>query len=121
MFESEFKSERVIRNFQSLILTSFFRNFRKVWNRTNSKFSVILKCSETPVFDPKTLFLPQRQGFFYSKTGNYFQTYFQTIFTKFLRVQKDQIFPKNFRTLITELFRNSRKQKVQKILSFAGP
>jgi hypothetical protein len=45
-------------------------------------------------------FLTQKQGFFDPKTGNYFQT----IFTKFLRVQKDQIFPKNFRTLKTKLF-----------------
>jgi len=55
MFESEFESERLFRNFQSSILTSFFRNFRKVWNRTNSEYSVNSECSETPVFDPNLL------------------------------------------------------------------
>ncbi len=94
-------------NFRSSILTSIFHNFRKVWNRPNSEYSVNSKCSETPVFDPKTLVFAW--------------AYFWTIFTKFLRVQKTLIFLKNFQTLVTELFRNSWKQKVQKILSFAGP
>jgi hypothetical protein len=49
-----FESERVFCDFQNLILTSFFHNFWKVWKRTNSKFYVNSKCSETPVFDPKT-------------------------------------------------------------------
>jgi hypothetical protein len=39
--ESVFESERVFRNFRNSILTSFFCNFWKVWNRTISKFSVI--------------------------------------------------------------------------------
>jgi len=76
MFESEFKSERVFRNFWSLILTSFC-NFWKVRNRTNSEYSVISECSETPVFDPKTTV-------FASKTGvidpNIFPNYFHKIF-----------------------------------------
>ncbi len=56
-----------------------FCNFWKVWNRTNSEFSVNSECSETPVFDPKTGvtelfdqkqgFLTQKQVFFDSKTG----------------------------------------------------
>ncbi len=71
-------------------------------------------CSCFLNFDPKT-------GFFGPKTGNYFRTFFRTIFAKFLRIQKDQIFPKNFRTSKTELFRNLRKQKVWKIPSNAGP
>jgi len=73
---------------------------------------------ETPVFDPKTLInrvFDPKTGFFDSKTGNNFRTYFQTI------VWKDRIFPKNFWTSKTELFRNSPKQKVWKIPSFAGP
>jgi len=48
------------------------------------------------------------------KTGNYFQTFFQTFFVKFSRVWKNRLFPKKFRTSKNELFRNSRKQKVQK-------
>ncbi len=40
-------------------------------------------------FDPKT-------GFFDPKTGNYFRTYFRTIFAKFSRVKKEWIFLKNF-------------------------
>jgi hypothetical protein len=63
---------------------------------------------------PKPLFLPQKQGVLT-------QTYFRTIFAKFLRVRKKHIFLKNFQTSITELFRNSRKQKVWKIPSFVGP
>ncbi len=115
--ESVFKSERVFCDFRNSILTSFFCNFRKVWNRTNSKLSINSECLETPVFDPNTLknrvFWPKNRVFD-PKTGNYFQTYFWTIFAKFLRVRKDQIFPKNFRTSITELFRNLRKQKLGK-------
>ncbi len=61
-----------------------------------------------------------------SKTEYYFQTYFQTIFAKFLRVRKDQIVPKNFRTSKTELFRKPQKWKVGKFclsqgLTIAGP
>jgi len=52
---------------------------------------------ETPVFDPRTgvskLFDP-KTGFFDSKTGNYFQTYFRTIFTKLSQVQKVWVFLK---------------------------
>jgi hypothetical protein len=62
----------------------------------------------------KPLFLttnPSKTGFFDPKTGNYSRTYFRTIFAKFLQVKKDWIFPKNFRTSITELFQNSQKTK----------
>ncbi len=98
-----------------------FSYFRKVWDRTNSKFSVSLECLETPVFYPQTLknmdFDP-KIGFFDTKTGNYFQTNFQTIFAKFLRVRKTLIFLKNFRT---KLYRNLQKQKVWKFPSNAEP
>jgi hypothetical protein len=73
MFKSEFESKRVFRDFQNSILMSFFCNFQKVHNITNSEFSINLECSEIPVFDPKT-------PVFASKTGNYFQSYFRTIF-----------------------------------------
>ncbi len=54
-----------------------------------NKFQIFRKFRTfSELFDPKT-------GFFHPKTGNYFQTYFLTIFSKFLRVRKDQIFPKN--------------------------
>ncbi len=64
MFESEFESEQVFWNFQSLILTSFFCNFWKVRKRTNSEYSVNLECSETPVFDPKPPVFTSKTGFF---------------------------------------------------------
>jgi len=88
---------------------------------------------ETPVFDPKTLknrfflpkqgFLTPKQGFLTPKQG--FLTQKQGIISKlnsklFSRVQKDQIFPKNFRTSITELFQNSRKQKLGKFPLLQG-
>jgi len=59
-----FESERVFGAFRNLILTSFFHNFWKVWNRTISKFSVNSECSVTPVLTPKpsiTGFLNQKQ------------------------------------------------------------
>jgi len=62
---------------------------------------------------------PSKTGFLNPKTGN--SEHFQTIFVKFLRVQKDWIFPKKFQTSKTELFRNLQKRKVWKIPSFAGP
>jgi hypothetical protein len=37
--------------------------FRKVRNRTNSKFSVNSECLETPVFDPLTPVFASKQGF----------------------------------------------------------
>jgi len=46
---------------------------------------------------------------------------FPNFFAKIPRVQKFRFFPKNFRTLKTEHFRNSRKWKVQKFPSKAGP
>jgi hypothetical protein len=100
---------------------SFFHNFWKVPNRTNSEFSVNSECSETPDSELFPNFLTQKQVFFDPKTGNYFWTYFWTIFAKFLRFQKDRIFQKNFRTSKTELFWNLWKWKVLKILSNAGP
>ncbi len=54
MFKSEFESEQVFCNFRSSILTSFFCNFWKVRNRTNSEYSVNSECLETLVFDLKT-------------------------------------------------------------------
>ncbi len=55
------------------------------------------------------------------KTGNYFQTFFQTFFVKFSQVQKNQLFPKNYQISKNELFRNLRKRKVRKFPSNAGP
>ncbi len=85
MFELEFEFFTI---FKVRFLHHFFRNFQKVRNRTNSEYSVNLEYSETPVFAPKPLFLPQKQGFLTHKLGFLTQTYFQTIFAKFLRVQK---------------------------------
>jgi len=76
--------------------------FGKPCFRTFPKFSKL--------FDPKTRFCNP-------KTENFIRTFF----AKFLRVKKTQLFPKNFRTSKNKLFRNSRKQKVRKFLSNAGP
>ncbi len=61
-FESVFKLEQVFRNFRNSILMSFFCNFWKVRNRTNSKFSIISELSQTfSKLFPN--FLTQKQGF----------------------------------------------------------
>ncbi len=53
-----------------------FCNFRKVRNRRISEISVNLECSETPVFDPKTLknrvFWPKNRKLFPNLFPNYF-------------------------------------------------
>ncbi len=46
---------------------------------------------------------------------------FLNFFANISWVQKFCFFPKNFRTLTAEHFQNSRKRKVQKIPSNAGP
>jgi len=79
-------NEFFVIDFQNSILTSFFRNFWKVWNRTNSEFSVNSECSETPVFYPKT-------PVFVTKTGNYFCTYLRTIFASSKRLDIFKKFP----------------------------
>jgi hypothetical protein len=78
----EFEPERVFCDFQNSILTSFFRNFRKVWNRTNSEFSVNLECSETLFLTLISLFLPQKQVFLTQKQENISELIFQN-FCKF--------------------------------------
>jgi len=81
-------------------LTSFFRNFRKVWNRTIFKNS---ECSETnfsELFDPKTGVLPQ-------KTGNYFQTFF----AKFLQIIKNGYFQKNSELRKTNFSETHKNEK----------
>jgi len=71
-----------------------FCNFWKVWNRTNSEFSVN---SENRVFWPKNRKL--------------FPNYFREIFASSKRLDISKKFP----NLKTELLQNSQKQKVQKI------
>jgi len=53
-------------------------------------------------------------GFLDSRTGNYFWNLFPNYF-------REKYFQKISELSKTELFRNSRKQKVWKIPSFAGP
>ena len=121
MFESEFESEQVFRDFRSSSLSSFFRNFQKFRKKTISEIS---EHSENPVselsevfpkfsklFDPKT-------GFFDSKTQNLhtffeifkiyiqfwiisklfsklkFPNFFPNFFAKILRVRKFRFFQK---------------------------
>jgi len=50
-----------------------------------------------------------------------FPNLFPNFFCEIFASSKKRIFPKNFQTSITEIFRNPRKQKVRKIPSFAGP
>ncbi len=50
-----------------------------------------------------------------------FPNFFSNFFAKILRVQKFRFFPKNFWTSTAEHFRNSRKRKVLKNPSNAGP
>ncbi len=64
-----------------------FCNFGKVRNRTNSKFSVNLECSETPVFDPKpAVFASKTRCFclknriFWLKNRKLFPNYFRKNF-----------------------------------------
>ena len=47
--------------------------------------------------------------------------FFPNFFAKISEVRKFRFFPKNFRTSKTEHFRNSRKRKVRKFPSNAGP
>jgi len=90
MFESEFESERVFHDFRSSILTSFFCNFWKVGNRTNSECSVSSECLETPVFDPKTTVFDL----------NLFPNYFRKIFVSLKKTDISKKFP-NFDTRTT--------------------
>ncbi len=114
MFELEFELEQVFCDFRSSILTSFFQNFWKVRNRTNSKIFVSLEFWETPIFDPKTPdfatqhgILTQNRAFGVKNRGfQKFQTY------KNFGICSIQNFPK---------LKKLKKQKVWKIPSFAGP
>jgi hypothetical protein len=114
-----------------------FPNFTKLFLKFFQIFSKFFQIF-SKFFDPKT-------GFFDSKTQTLhtffkifeiyvhfqiisklfselkFPNFFPNFFAKILQVQKFRFFPKNFRTLKAELFRNSRKRKVQKIQSNAGP
>jgi len=82
-----FESERVFRDFRHSILTSFFHNFWKVWNRKISEFSINLECWETPVFDPK----PSKTGFFLTQK-QVFLTHKREIISKLI----SELFPRNF-------------------------
>jgi hypothetical protein len=78
------------------------------------------KTGVSKLFDPKTGFLIQNQGFLTPKTANYFQT-FSNFFAKFLGVKKNRLFLKNLRTAKNKLFQNLLKIKVWKFPSNAGP
>jgi hypothetical protein len=61
-------------------LTSFFRNFWKILNRTNSEYSINSEYAETPVFDPQTPVFASKAGFF---DPNLFPNFFCKIFCEF--------------------------------------
>ncbi len=140
MESSENNNFQNFRNFRTFGKPSF-PNF---WTLPNfAKFFPNFFQTFSELFDPKT-------GFFDSKTQTLhtffkifkiyvhfwiiselfselkFPNFFPNSFAKILRVRKFWFFPKNFRTLTAgifraELFRNSRKGKVRKIPSNAGP
>jgi len=148
-FNQTFESERVFCNFRTSSLMSFFRKFRKVRKITISEISEHLENPVSEIselyqtfFELFPNFLTQKQGFLTQTFTYFFQTFwnlrtflnnFQTFselkfpnffpnfFATISRVQKFRFFLKNFWTSTAELFQNSRKQKVRKILSNAGP
>ncbi len=71
---------------KNLILASFFCNFWKIWNRTNSEYFVSSEYLETPVFDPKTGLLTQK--------GDFDPNLFLNFFVKFSWIQKTGVFRK---------------------------
>jgi hypothetical protein len=83
-------SEQVFHNFRSSSLTSFFLNFWKVWNRTNSEIFKSLEFSEIAVFNPKTWV----SELFDPKTENYFRTFFASSKNWLFLNFKKQTFPK---------------------------
>jgi len=102
--------------------------FRKVQNRTNSKFSVNSECSETHVSASKTGFLNPKTGFFDPKTGffkpknrkiflNLFPNYFRKIFAS----SKRPDISKKTSKLRYPNYSETREKKVREIPSFAGP
>jgi len=77
-----------------------FLYFRKVWNRTNSKFSVISECSETSVselFRTFSKLSDSQTGFFWPKNRklfpNLFLNYFRKIFASLKRPDISEKFP----------------------------
>ena len=50
-----------------------------------------------------------------------YRTFYRTFFAVISELRKFRLLPKNFRTSKTEHFRNSRKRKVRKFPSNAGP
>jgi len=127
--------------FLNLILTSFFVIFGKFGIEQFPKFLEIPNIRKTLFpnfskrFDPKTGFFDSKTGFFVrfqilpsfiwnfcNKVRNLnCRTFFQTFSQKFCEFENSGFFPKKFRPSITEHFQNSRKWKVWKILSNAGP
>jgi len=102
---------------------NFFQNFRSISEPFTELFRTFWP--KKRVFCPKTSnFTSFFRNFriiteLFSKLK--FPNFFPNFFAKIPRVWKFRFFPKNFRTLKTEHFRNSRKRKVRKFPSNAGP
>ncbi len=105
---------------------NFFRNYRTFSELFTELFQTFWP--KNRVFCPKTSnftsFFWNFQNFriitkLFTKLE--FPNFFPNFFAKIPRVRKFQFFPKNFRTSKTEHFRNSRKRKVRKFPSNAGP
>jgi len=117
-----------------------FCNFRTFGKPCFQNFQTFSELFQTfpELFDPKTGFFDSKTQTLYYFFQNFrnlhtfriitelfselkFPNYFPNFFAKIPRVCKFQFFPKNFQTSTAEHFRNSRKQKVWKISSNAGP
>jgi hypothetical protein len=110
-----------------------FQSFSKLFRTFSELFRIfsVLFDPKTGVFDSKTQTL--RSFFlifkidvqFWLISELFFQTYISKLFSKhfakILRVQKFCFFSKKFQTLTAKHFRKSRRQKVRKIPSNAGP
>ncbi len=128
------------RNFQKVPEFPNFRNFRTFGKTSFRNYRTFSEISE--IFPN---FWTKKQGFFalkpqilhhffwnFRNLRNFriitelfselkFPNFFPNFFAKILRVWKFRFFPKNFQTSKTEHFRNSRKRKVRKFPSNAGP
>jgi len=75
---------------------SFFHNFQKIWNRTNSEYAINLKYADNPVIDAKTPVFASATGFFDPKTGVFNPNLFLNFFLQnFHEFRKTGLFQKN--------------------------
>jgi len=134
---SFFRNFWKVRNFQIFKISKISEHLEKPVSEISKLFPKIF-LNFSKLFDRKTGFFalkPQILHHFFEIFEIYvhfqiitelfselkFPNFFPNFFAKIPRVRKFRFFPKNFRTLKTEHFRNSRKWKVRKFPSNAGP